>query len=258
MADWKVVGGLAGLGLVGVGAAACFYCIGYKRGKNSIARPVGKSYAQADTPLTRYINEHNHEDPVLAELRKVSLQHSAGRMTSSLEIGRLLTVLCTTLGATKVIDVGLFTGCSSYSMAKGMKDGGRVIACDINSNYADIGRPFWVQGGVPEKIEVRLKPALDTIQELLDAGEGETFDMMFIDAFKKDYPNYFKKGMSLLRSGGMIVVDNALWHGTVADPASNDQDTNAIREINRLMSEDERVEYVLMNIADGLGIAVKK
>ena len=253
-----MVGGLAGLSLVGVGAAACFYYIGYKRGRTSVTRPVGKSYSQADTPLTRYLNDHNHEDPVLAELRQVSVQHSSGRMTSSLETGRLLTVLCTTLGATKAIDIGLFTGCSSYSMAKGLKDGGRIIACDINSNYADIGRPFWVRGGVAEKIEVRLKPALDTLQELLDAGESETFDMIFIDAFKKDYPNYFKKGMSLLRPGGMIVVDNALWHGAVADPANNDENTNAVREINRLMSEDERVEFVLLNIADGLGIAVKK
>ena len=253
MADWKV---FAGIG-IGVGAAAACLYIGYNRGKYAIVRPVGKTY-NSDNPLSNYLLEHNVEDPALAELRKASISHSKGRMTSSGEVGRLLTVLCTTLGANKAIDIGLFTGCSSFSMAKGLKAGGRVIACDITSEYAEFGRPFWNQGGVAEMIDVRIKPALDTLQELIDAGESETFDIIFIDAYKRDYPDYYTKGITLLRSGGMFVVDNALWNGKVADPSLTDEGTVAIRRINELMSNDKRVEFVLMNVSDGVGVAVKK
>ena len=175
-------------------------------------------------------------------------------MTSKAESGKLLTLLCRSIKAKKVLDVGVFTGCSSFAMALALPDSGKVIACDVNNEYANHGLPYWEQGGVSEKIDLRIKPAVETLQELIDNGEGETFDLMFIDA---NYPNYFELGLKLVRTGGLFVVDNALWHGKAADQRVQDPATLAIRKINDLMRDDKRVDFVLLDVCDGTGIAQK-
>ncbi len=204
-----------------------------------------------------YVRSHNPEDDTLCQLRKMSVGLDGGRMATNPVTGKLLTFLCKSINAKKVIDIGVFTGCSSFAMALVLPEGGKVIACDISTESTDLGRPYWEQGGIAEKVDLRIQPATNTLQELLDKGEGETFDFIFIDADKINYPTYFDLGVKLLRSGGMFLVDNAIWSGRVADPSETDEDTIAIRKINALMRDDPRVDYVLMDLADGLGLARK-
>ena len=135
-----------------------------------------------------------------------------------------------------------------------------MTACDIDNNFIRLGKPYWEQPGVADKINLQLKPATETMQELIDAGESETFDIiiLFIDADKPNYINYYEFGMQLLRKGGMIVVDNALWSGQVVDPSKhNDLKTTTIQQLNDLMLNDNRIEYLLLQVSDGIGIGLK-
>ena len=254
MKKWCLVG-IAGIAAVGIGV----YC--YRQCRNSSAHAPGlrrKIYLEKENPLVNYLNAHNREDSVLAELRNKTIKLPRGMMTSSVENGNLLTVLCRAINARKAIDVGVFTGCSAYAMAVGLPPNGKVVACDINMDTIKIGQPYWREGGVEGKIDLHIQPATQTLQELIDSGEAETFDIMFIDADKTNYPKYYELGLQLLRTGGLFVVDNALWDGKVAIGSVNDEDTEGIRKINRMMADDERVDFVLLNVVDGIGIAVKK
>ena len=258
MADWKMLGlGAAAASLV---AAGCLY-VGYQIGKSKsqvlAALPKGKSYKTASDPLTTYVTSHNTENAVLRQLREFSIGHSRGRMTTSTEVGNLLTILVRSLNARKVLDIGVFTGCSSFALALGLPQGCKVIACDVSKEYTDLGRPYWEEGGVSDKIDLRLQPATKTLQELIDSGEAGTFDMVFIDADKPSYKTYFLMSVELLRTGGLIVVDNALWSGRVADPKIQDSATTGVRGINEAMKNDTRVDFVLLNIDDGMGIGQK-
>ena len=251
--DWKTLG----LGIVAGMAAAGTLVVGYRLLKRPITQhQLTKSYNLTD-PRSLYVNSQNVENPVLSRLRSVSIQHNHGRMTTDLTVGKLLTTLTRSLGAQKVIDVGVFTGCSAFSMALALPAGCKVVACDVNEEYADIGKPFWAEGGVAEKIDLRIQPATKTLQDLIDNGESGTFDLVFLDADKVNYPKYYEMGMELLRKGGLVVVDNAIWLGKVADPACCDKDTLGVRELNLQMKNDARVEYVLLNVSDGVGIACK-
>ena len=154
--------------------------------------------------------------------------------------------------------MGVFTGCSSFALALGLAEGGKVIACDVSDEYASIGRPFWTEGGDADKIDLRIQQVTQTMQELIDNGESGTFDLVFIDADKPSYPQYYKLAIELLRSGGLVLVNNATWHGKVANPDFQDVSTDSIRIHNTRMKTDTRVEYVLIDIVDGLGIACKK
>ena len=215
-----------------------------------------KSYAATD-PRSLYVNDQNTETDVLSRLRSLSVKHSSGSMTTGLDVGKLLTTLTRSLAARKVIDVGVFTGCSAYSMALALPEGGKVIACDVSDEYASIGKPFWEEGGVAGKIDLRIQPATKTLQGLIDDGESGTFDLIFIDADKANYSRYYEMGLELLRKGGLVVVDNALWSGKVADPACQDTSTLGIRELNSRMKTDTRVDYVLLDVSDGIAIACK-
>jgi predicted O-methyltransferase YrrM len=179
-------------------------------------------------------------------------------MTTGLDVGNLLTLLTRALGARKVLDVGVFTGCSAFSMALSLPEEGRVIACDVSEEYTSIGKPYWEEGGVAGKIDLHIQPATKTLQELIDNGESGTFDLIFIDADKPNYPNYYEMGVELLRKGGLVVVDNALWSGHVADASHQDESTATIRAINSRMKTDARVDYVLLNVSDGIGMACKR
>ena len=180
-------------------------------------------------------------------------------MISTVQYGKLLTFLCRNLNAKKVFDIGVFTGCSAYCMALGLPDDGKVVACDISQDYADIGIPYWergsVAGGIAGKIDLRIAPAIKTMRELVEHEEG-TFDV-FLDADKTNYPNYYKLGIKLLRKGGIFVIDNTMWHGKVIDQSNNEASTVAIRCLNEMMSSDPQVEYMMLNFADGTGLAQK-
>ena len=254
--DWKTLG----LGVVAGLAAAGTLMAGYRlvRGESTQQKyHLRKSFLDTD-PRSEYVNSHNTENAVLSQLRSVTLKHARGRMTSGLDVGKLLTVLTKSLGARKVIDVGMFTGCSAYSMALGLPEGGKVVACDVVEEYTSIGKPFWAEGGVAGKIDLRIQPATKTLQDLIDNGEAGTFDLIFIDADKENYVQYYEMSIKLLRQGGVVVVDNALWQGKVADRSNVDTSTVCIRELNTRMKTDTRVSFVLLDVSDGLGIVCKQ
>ena len=239
--------------VAGAVAAGLVFFVGYTLGRRQRTVKGSSKQAGKDEP---YILELNSEDIVLRDLRLLSCQQKRGNMTTSVQSGKLLTFLCRNLNAKKVLDVGLFTGCSAYAMALGLPDDGKVIACDISQEYADIGIPYWERGGVAGKIDLRIAPAINTMRELVEHEEG-TFDVVFVDADKPNYPNYYELGIKLLRKGGVFVVDNAMWNGRVVDQSNNEASTVAIRCLNELMSSDPQVEYMMLHFADGTGLAQK-
>ena len=252
--DWKWIASITAVGAAGALSGVFFW--GYKIGR---AQKPGdwKSFYQSD-PVSNYVNSHNTEESALSQLRSLSISHREGEMTSGVETGKLLKLLCRAVNAQKVIDVGVFLGCSTVAMAIALPENGKVIACDTNNDFIRLGKPYWEKAGVADKIDLRLKPATETMQELIDAGESETFDIIFIDADKPNYINYYEFGMQLLKKGGIVVVDNALWSGQVVDPLRhNDQKTITIRQLNDLMLSDNRIEYLLLQISDGIGIGLK-
>ena len=254
---YLLVSAAAAVGIFSVGA----YYFGFRRGFHSKgSRSIGgKSYCSPDDPLYKYVLQHNVVDPGLKRLRDFTLTVPEFSMATPVEEGNLLTILCKAIGARKVIDIGVFTGCSAYAMALGLPTGGKVIACDVDFDIPKQGQPFWEKGGVADKIDLRIQPAINTLQELVDNGEKGTYDMVFIDADKPNYPAYYKFAMKLLRVGGLIIVDNALGYGEhnlVYNDNCKDNGVEQIRTINRMMRDDERIDFVLLNFSEGVGIGL--
>jgi predicted O-methyltransferase YrrM len=197
------------------------------------------------------------EHPVLAELREVTGQHSAARMQIAPEQGQFMAWLVQLMGARKTLDIGVFTGYSALAVALALPEDGQVIACDRDPNATKIAQDYWQKAGVSHKIHLKLAPALDSLDELIAQGETGCFDFAFIDADKRNYANYFEKSLTLLRTGGVIAIDNVLWSGRVADPNDEDQRTQSIREFNSALHRDERIALSVLPIADGLTLARK-
>jgi predicted O-methyltransferase YrrM len=149
-------------------------------------------------------------------------------------------------------------GYSSTAMALALPEDGKLIACDIREDFTDIAQRYWQKAQVARKITLHLKPALQTLEELITNGETETFDFVFIDGDKSNYHNYYEKSLPLLRKGGLIVIDNVLWHGKVADNNVNDNRTQKIREFNTQLFQDNRIDLSMISMADGLTLAMKK
>ncbi|MCW7552612.1 class I SAM-dependent methyltransferase [Endozoicomonas gorgoniicola] len=198
------------------------------------------------------------EHPVLEELREVTRQHPYGGMQISPEQGQLMALLAKLMAANKTIEVGVFTGYSALAVALALPDDGNVIACDISEEYTRTARTFWAKAGVEDKIDLRLAPATETLRHLLNQQQANTFDMAFIDADKTGYDDYYELCLQLLRPGGLILIDNTLWNGSVADKAIDDDDTVAIRALNRKVHQDDRVDMVMLPVSDGLTIAIKR
>src|SRR5688572_19003473 len=176
-------------------------------------------------------------------------------MQISPEQGQLMRLLVELSGARRAIEVGVFTGYSSLCVALAMPPDGRLIACDVSEEWTSIARCYWAKAGVAQKVELRLAPALETLDGLLAAGQAQCFDFCFIDADKDRYDDYYERCLSLSRSGGLIAIDNALWGGSVADQSRRDEDTEAIRALNAKVVRDERVSMSLVPIGDGLLLA---
>jgi caffeoyl-CoA O-methyltransferase len=176
-------------------------------------------------------------------------------MQVSPDQGAFLTLLVRLLGARRVVEVGTFTGYSALCLARGLPSDGRLICCDINEDWVSVGRPFWERAGVADRVEVRIGPAVDTLRAL---PADPVLDMAFIDADKVGYPVYYEELLRRLRPGGLVLVDNVLWSGRVIDPAADDPDTLAIRRFNDAVAADERVDRVMLSIADGLTLARKR
>ena len=192
------------------------------------------------------------EPEVLRELREETAAMPEARMQIAVEEGALLSLLVKVLGARQLLEVGTFTGYSSTAMALGLPPDGRILCCDVSREFTDVARRTWAAAGVEDRVELRLAPALETLEGLLTDGKAGTFDLAFIDADKTNYRGYVEAALLLVRSGGVIAIDNVLWSGRVIDPADTDEDTQAIRDLNADLATDERVDIAMVPIADGL------
>jgi predicted O-methyltransferase YrrM len=207
--------------------------------------------------LREYVLRHGiREHPVLAGLREENQRERGGSMQVAPEEGALLAFLVRLLGARRVLEVGTYTGYSSTAMALALPPDGRLVCCDVSREWTDIARRAWTDAGVADRVDLRLGPAAETLDEMLSAGEAGTFDLAFIDADKTGYDDYYERALQLVRSGGLVAIDNVLWSGRVADPSVQDEDTRAIRALNDKVASDERVDPVMTSIADGLTLAL--
>ena len=205
------------------------------------------------------VTETMSEPPLLTRLRaETAALGEPARMQISPEQGRFMAFLIGLIGARNVLEIGTFTGYSALVMALALPADGRLVACDVSEEWTTIARHYWAEAGVAERVELRIGPAADTLATLRHDGEDGRFDLCFIDADKPNYPLYYEQGLALLRSGGLIMIDNALWSGAVADPARTDDATESLRRINRLARDDERVDVSLVPIGDGLLLARKR
>lgn len=197
------------------------------------------------------------EADILTKLRQETAQMPMSQMQISPEQGQFMALLIKLLGAKKTLDIGVFTGYSSLVVALSLPADGKIVACDVSEEYTSIARRYWQAAGVADKIDLHIAPALETLDHLLTVGEGETFDFAFIDADKGNYENYYEHCLKLIRSGGLIAIDNVLWSGKVADPEIQDNQTHKIRVFNRKLHQDSRITISLVPIADGLTLAMK-
>ena len=198
------------------------------------------------------------ESPLMRRLREETARDPMARMQIAPEQGQLMALLVQLMGARRTLEVGVFTGYSSLAVAQALPADGHIVACDISERWTAVARRYWQEAGVADKIDLRLAPALETLDELLGAGEAGRFDFAFIDADKENYPHYFERCLALLRPGGLIAVDNVLWSGRVADESDNEPDTVAIRAFNRQLHTDDRISLSLLPIGDGLTLALKR
>jgi caffeoyl-CoA O-methyltransferase len=199
-----------------------------------------------------------HEDADLAALREETAHHVHAGMQIGPEQGAFMGLLVRLLGARKTLEVGVFTGYSSMVVAKAMGPEGKVLALDVSEEFTAVARCHWARAGIADRIELRLRPAAESLKELVAAGAGETFDFAFIDADKVNYDVYYEYALKLVRRGGLIAIDNVLWSGQVIDPSDESADTAAIRALNSKVHGDKRVEAVLVPIGDGLTLALKR
>lgn len=215
------------------------------------------------TPLTdelyAYVLAHSvREAPVLARLREVTAKMPHSTMQISPEQGQFMALLVRLIVARRCIEVGTFTGYSSLAVALALPTDGSIIACDVNPATTAIAQQFWKEAGVEKKVQLRLQPALQTLDELLANEGANLFDFAFIDADKENYRAYYEKLFELIRPGGLIAVDNTLWSGQVANARDNDSATVALRAFNDYVHHDERVDLALVPIGDGLTLLRKR
>lgn len=211
-----------------------------------------------DTLYSYLLDVSLREPPLLQRLREETARLPEADMQIAPEQGQFMGLLLQLLGVRTAIEVGVFTGYSSLIIAGALPADGRLIACDISDTWTRIARSYWQEAGVADKIDLRLGPALTTLDHLLAEGHSGTFDFAFLDADKAHYPEYYERLLQLVRVGGLIAVDNVLWSGAVVDPAHQDVDTQAIRAFNTRLHRDERIALSVVPIADGLTLAVKR
>jgi len=216
-------------------------------------------YISLDQAIYDYILASSlRESPVLAQLRAETAALPMAVMQIAPEQGQFMALLVKLMGAKRALEVGVYTGYSALAVAEALPDEGLLVACDINAETTAIAQRYWQTAGVAHKIDLRLAPATQTLQALLDDGQAGSFDFAFIDADKTTYSDYYELCLALLRPGGLIVVDNVLWGGAVLEPSSNDADTQAIQLFNTQLKDDLRVDLSLLPLADGLSLLRKR
>jgi predicted O-methyltransferase YrrM len=214
-------------------------------------------------PLTERLQEYLlanslREHPALRQLRDETSALPDAGMQIAPEQGQFMALLVELIGAHRVLEIGCFTGYSALAMALALPPDGRLITLEVNAEPIEIGRRAWRAAGVAERIEVRLGLALESLDALLEEGAADSFDLVFIDADKKSYDAYFERALRLVRPGGVILLDNVLWGGAVADPADHERQTQVLRTLNTKLHRDERISLSLLPLGDGLTVARKR
>lgn len=211
-----------------------------------------------DPGVDAYVAAHSTPpDAVQQALIAETIERTGGRATMQVspDQGALLALFVGICRARFVVEVGTFTGYSSLSMARALPVGGRLLCCDVSTEWTDVARRYWEQAGVADRIELRIAPAIETLRAL---PTDEAIDMAFVDADKGGYAAYYEEILRRLRPSGVILVDNVLWSGRVVDGAHHDPDTDALRAFNEMVNDDARVESYILPIADGLTVIRKR
>ena len=209
--------------------------------------------------LRAYVLKHGaRETAVQRRLRATTQRMPRASMQIGAEQGALLALLVRLMGAQRCIEIGTFTGYSALAVALALPPRGKIVCCDLSDEWTAIARRYWRRARVTHKIDLRLGPALATLDALLARGGAGRYDFAFIDADKESYDAYYERCLQLVRSGGLIAADNTLWGGTVAYPFATDPDTRALRAFNRKLHGDRRVELALLPVGDGLTLALKR
>ncbi|MCY1419658.1 O-methyltransferase [compost metagenome] len=212
-----------------------------------------------DDALYQYLLDVSlRETPLLKRLRDETQALPMARWQVAPEQGQFLALLVKLTGARRLLEVGTFTGYSALCMAAALPADGSLICCDIPGDYNAIARRYWQEAGLIGRIDLRLAPALETLRELERQGQGEQFDLVFIDADKANYPSYLEHALRLLRVGGLALFDNTLWSGRVLESSPESADTRAIQALNLALKDDVRVDLSLLPLGDGLTLCRKR
>ena len=211
-----------------------------------------------DTLYDYLLSVSLRETDLQRRLREETATLSMARMQISPEQGQFMALIARLTGARRCLEVGVFTGYSSLAVALALPQDGRIVACDVSEEWTSVARRYWAAAGVADRIDLRLAPAIDTLDALIEAGGAGTYDLAFIDADKPAYLAYYERVLVLLRPGGLVMTDNTLWSGRVADPEVGDADTVALRHYNEYLHRDSRVDLSLVPIGDGLTLARKR
>jgi len=198
------------------------------------------------------------ESELQKRLRAETAKLPMGLMQIGPEQGAFLALLVRLIGAKRTLEIGTFTGYSALAVASALPADGKLVACDVSKEWTDIARRYWREAGIADRIDLRLGPAADTLSALLKSGGAGTFDFAFIDADKSNYDTYYEFSLKLLRSNGLIAIDNVLWSGSVIDDKKRDADTTALRALNLKVRDDARVDSVLLTIGDGVMLVRKR
>ncbi len=216
-----------------------------------------KTIAMSDK-LYRYLIQYSlRESELLKHLRDETAKEPMAIMQIAPEQGQFMALLVQMLRAKKALEIGVFTGYSALCVAQALPPDGKLIACDVSAEWTRVARRYWQEAGVAHKIELRLAPALETLDKLLADGQAGTFDFAFIDADKTGYDDYYERTLQLLRLGGLMVLDNMLRDGRVVDAPQTDEATLAIHQLNQKLHRDSRIALSLLPVADGLTLALK-
>lgn len=198
------------------------------------------------------------EPEVMRRLREETAQHPKSQMQIAPEQAQFFQLLIKLIGARRTLEIGVFTGYSALAVAEVLPSTGTLVACDISEEYTEVAKRYWEEAGVADRIDLRIAPAAETLESLLDDGQAGTFDFSFIDADKVQYDTYYEKSLKLLRPGGVIALDNVFQNGGVTDPSADDESVQAIQRLNEKIHKDERVELSMLPLADGVTLAMKR
>lgn len=208
--------------------------------------------------LYAYLVEHSVREPeILQRLRAETGQDRMSMMQIGPEQGQFMQLLVRLMGARNCLEIGVFTGYSSLAVALVLPADGHIVACDVSEKWTAIARKYWAEAGVADRIDLRIAPALSTLDGLIASGKSGSFDFAFIDADKTNYLGYYERALTLVRPGGLIAVDNTLWGGQVIDKKAKSDDTQAIKQFNDRLRDDLRIHLSLLPIGDGLTLALK-